>query len=270
MSAAGNGGVAQAPCCNTNDSDFQISVVPTDSLAVTANVPIAIPPSTEITIASAARASSAGIGARASVDLVDWDASFTGETIAASAQAQLDDTFTAASSADLYLRPIFHLEGNVAHAAGMTTTARFTLQTVLPGNIGSTDFTLFLVNGGVADTSQTIDTFLTGPDLFLGGGANLSLSLILSTQVSGSTNDIAAGTQFGEADFYDTLTLVGFETYSDAAYSVPVSTTFASESGLGFPSVVPEPSTALLFAAGLVAAAAAGRQRRAWQRRRQR
>jgi hypothetical protein len=65
-------------------------------------------------------------------------------------------------------------------------------------------------------------------------------------------NDIPGGDHFGEVDAFNTLSLLGFETYSDPDYSMPVNVDFLSNSGQTV-GTVPEPGMTLLFALSLAA-----------------
>lgn len=71
---------------------------------------------------------------------------------------------------------------------------------------------------------------------------------------------IAEGDHFGEVDVYDTLSLLGFEAYADAAFTTPVDVEFPSDSG-DTVSIIPEPGTALLVGLGLAAMATTPRRR---------
>jgi len=205
-----------------------------------------------LAFSGAAHASLLDIGARATVDIANWDSNFTGGTIEAFASATLEQVFSSLSSVDLFVRPVFEIDGSVSHAAGLVSTLTFNMNTTLPGDTSPSDNILLRIDGGLPGTTEILSTILVGPDLVVSAGSVLFMSLRLSTQVSGSPNDIPDGDHFGEVEALNTLSLVGFQTFSDPGYSVPVDVDFMSDSGVVFSSVpIPEPGTGLLVGLGL-------------------
>jgi len=268
--SSGAAGIAQAPCCATGfDGGFDLATTAFESTMdgpviniVTADgsrdffIPHVAPGEfAHLDFSGAAHASFLDIGSRVTVDVTNWDSNFTGGSLEAFASARLEQVFTPLTSEDLYMRPVFSIDGSVSHAAGLTTTLRFIMNTAATG-----DVTLFLRDGGIAGTTEVISEMLIGPDLAVLGGGSVFMSLNLSTQVSGVPNDIPAGDHFGEADAFNTLTLVGFQTFSDPGYSVPINVDYMSDSGEVI-STVPEPGTALLMGLGLAALGILARRR---------
>lgn len=266
-SSSGAAGIAQAPCCDTGfdeGSDSSTSSIlpgppPTVNVVMTDGSKGFLVPSTVtvgefagVSLSGQARASMFDIGARATVALTDWDSNFTGGSIEAFASARLEQIFTPASSAELYVRPVFQIDGSISHAAGFSSSITFNMRATLPGDTSPSDNILLHIDTGTPGTTVPLDAMLVGPDLVVAAGSSLFLSLQLSTQVSGTVNDIPGGDHFGEVDAFNTLSLLGFETYSDPGYSMPVSVDFLSDSGLTV-GTVPEPGMTLLFALGLAA-----------------
>ena len=69
---------------------------------------------------------------------------------------------------------------------------------------GGPDIDLLRLDTGTPGTTVAVDEQLIGPALAIPAGDDLFLSLILSTQVTGTVNDITEGDHFGEVDASNT------------------------------------------------------------------
>lgn len=274
-SASGSAGIAQPGCCWDYDGGYESSTAPLTA-ALTTNVVEAgasrlvtltrtdlSGAKTQIAFGSEAHASMLDFGTRATVDVTNWDENYTGGTIGAYSSAVVEQSFGTVSPVDLYVRPVFEVEGSISHSQGFTSSLTFNMVAVLPGDTAQSDNILLDIDidTGLPGT-QLIDQVLTGPEMFVAAGQRLWASLRLSTEVQGSVNGIAEGDHFAQADASHTIRLLGFETFSDAAYSIPVDVEFTSDSGEVF-STVPEPGTALMLGLGLAGLA---RTRTTWRR----
>ena len=267
--SSGASGIAGAPCCDTGfDGGFDLSTSPFTGSPPVPNVmhaqgdrqyfipEVGVPPAewTGVYLAGEARASMFDIGAKAAVELGQWDASLTGGSIEAFASARLDQVFTADSLEDLWARPVFHIDGQMRFVEGFVSSLSFVMRPA-----GGPDIDLLRIDTGTPDTTLLLDEQLVGPAIPLSAGGDLFLALLLSTQVTANVNDIPSGDHAAEVDAFNTITLLGFETFSDAELTMPANVQFTSDSGETFSSV-PEPSTALLLGLGLAGLARAGRR----------
>lgn len=265
-SSSGNAGIAQAPCCGTSfDGGYESSTAAYTGTPLAPNVleaggsvsfdvPRTDAGTTTVTLSGAAQASLFDIGTVTSIEITNWDAAFTGESIESSASARLEQVFTVDSLEDLYVLPVFHLEGSMAYADGISSSVHLYLQG--SGFAG----TAFLKDAGPVGTSESFDEQVVGPAFALSSGGSLFLSIQLSSLVTANVNDVGAGDQIARADALNTLTLLGFEVYTDAALTERANVDFTSDSGETF-ATVPEPGTALLWALGLTGLGLAARRR---------
>ena len=268
-SSSGAAGIAQAPCCDTGyDGGFESSTLPfvvgmpgvLNVMEAGGSKAFPIPRTDPIgrfgslDYGSEARASMIDIGARAWVEINDWDIDFTGGSIEAFASARLEQVFSADSASDLWLRPVFQIEGSMSFVDGFVSSMSFVMRPP-----GGGDVELLRIDTGTPGTPIDVVEQLVGPEIAISAGGDVFLALILSTQVTGTVNNIGEGNHFVEVDAFNTLSLLGFEAYADPGLTTPVNVQITSDSGQVFNSI-PEPGTASLLGLGLALMAAASRR----------
>lgn len=234
-----------------DESDRNLSTLPGTSVSALANTVASYAPlATSVGVLAQSSASASDIKAGATLVIEDFDPAIRGEGFFVNASARLEDTYTTSSLESVFGSPVFGLTGDLFSSSSEIVS---NLHFYVP-QLGGT---VFIQSG--TSVPDSVNTMLTPSAIALSAPTFFSFQLYTSVEISGT--DIAPGDYTGYADFYSTVSLLGFALFEDEAMTRPIVDGITVTNGagevvplvdIGAPNPVPLPAAAWLFATALI------------------